>query len=82
MIVFWDVLPCSLAEDDQCFRGIYCLYINALMMMTVSTIEIFVSFCKTAWHNNPEESHLHTLCHKNFESQLSYGHMIVTRSRG
>jgi hypothetical protein len=24
-IVFWDVVPCSLVQIDQCFRGAYCL---------------------------------------------------------
>jgi hypothetical protein len=25
MTVFWDVAPCSLAEVDRRFRGVYCL---------------------------------------------------------
>jgi hypothetical protein len=26
MGVFWDVVPCNLAESDRRFRGAYCLY--------------------------------------------------------
>jgi hypothetical protein len=24
--VFWDVLPCSQVDVDQCFKGVYCLH--------------------------------------------------------
>jgi hypothetical protein len=30
------------------------------MMVAVSANEVMVSFYKTMWRNNPEESHLHT----------------------
>jgi hypothetical protein len=26
MTVFWDVAPCSLAETDRHFRGVYCIH--------------------------------------------------------
>jgi hypothetical protein len=26
MTAFWDVAPCSLVENDRCFRGTYCSY--------------------------------------------------------
>jgi hypothetical protein len=26
MTAFWDIMPCNLAEVDQCFRGSYCLH--------------------------------------------------------
>jgi hypothetical protein len=26
MTAFWDIAPCSLAEVDRCFRGVYCLH--------------------------------------------------------
>jgi hypothetical protein len=26
MTVFWDVVPCSLVEVYQCFRGVYCIH--------------------------------------------------------
>jgi hypothetical protein len=36
------------------------MYIIALMMKAVSTSETSANFFQTAWHYNPEDSHLHT----------------------
>jgi hypothetical protein len=61
MTAFWDIAPCSLEEIDYCFRGAYCLYHQGTLLMdTVSTFEISVSFYKTTQCSIPEGCHLHT----------------------
>jgi hypothetical protein len=34
----------------------------ALMMEAASTSEMSINFYQTTWHNNPEDSHLHSHC--------------------
>jgi hypothetical protein len=51
MAVIWVVVPCSVVEVHQHFRGVYCLHHH-----------------QTMWHNNPEDSHLHTQHHENLKS--------------
>jgi hypothetical protein len=55
MAVFRVVVPCSLAEFYLSFRGAI-----ALMMVAASTSETSINFYQTTWHNNPEDSHLHS----------------------
>jgi hypothetical protein len=65
MTVFKDVVPCSLVETDWCFRGVYCLMIEA-----VSTSQTLVNFYHTSWCNIPEDSHLHTRHCENLKSHV------------
>jgi hypothetical protein len=45
----------------------------ALMMQAASTSEMLVNFYQTAWHNNPEDSHLHCWnCFKIMEHEQIY----------
>lgn len=47
------------------------------MLLTVS--ETSVSFYKTAWHNTPEGSHLHTCFHENLKSHnIHVVYFIIT----
>jgi hypothetical protein len=80
MTVFWDVAPCSLAEIDQSFRGVYCLHHqgdeSSLMMEAISTSEMSVNVYQTTRRNIPDDSHLHT-CRENLKSQSDtkyFGH--------
>jgi hypothetical protein len=50
-----------------------------LMMEVASTSEMSVNFYQTTWHNNPEDSHLHTRCHENLKSHLT--HIKLRRQR-
>jgi hypothetical protein len=57
MTVFWDIVPCSLVEVSQRFRGACCLHHQITMMMVaVITSEMPVNFYQTTWHNIPEAS--------------------------
>jgi hypothetical protein len=75
MAVFWIGALCSLVEVYLRFRGACCLHHQgALMMGAAGTYETSVNFYQTAWHNNPEDSHLCTCC-ENLKSHWSeYGH--------
>jgi hypothetical protein len=44
------------------------LWLIALMMEAASTSETSVNFYQTTWHNNLEDSCLHTCCHENLKS--------------
>jgi hypothetical protein len=37
--VIWDIMPCSLVETDQHFRGAYCLHHQALTALAITTSE-------------------------------------------
>jgi hypothetical protein len=62
MAVFWVVLPCSLVEVYQRFRGPCCLHhqseVFALMMEAARSSETLVNFYQTIRVYNPEDSHL------------------------
>jgi hypothetical protein len=45
--------------------------IITLMMEVASTSETLVNFYQTAWHNNPENSHLYTRHCDNLKSHTS-----------
>jgi hypothetical protein len=58
-----DVVPCSLVEVYQRFRGACCLHhqgneYTTMMMEAVSTSETLVNFYQTTWRSIPEDSHL------------------------
>jgi hypothetical protein len=59
MAVFWVVAPCSLVEDNQCFRGACCFIIRVVMMEAANTSETSVNFYQATRRNIPEESHFH-----------------------
>jgi hypothetical protein len=40
-------------------------------MGAASTSETLVNFYQTTWHNNPEDSHLHTCCCENLKSHMN-----------
>jgi hypothetical protein len=44
--------------------------IIVLMMEAASTFEMSENVYQTTWHNNPEDSHLHTRRLKNLKSYL------------
>jgi hypothetical protein len=58
MAVFWVVVPCSLVEVYQRFRGPVLI---TLMMKAARTSETLVNFYQTTQCYNPEDSHLHVL---------------------
>jgi hypothetical protein len=62
MAVFWVVVPCSLVEIYQRFRGPCCLHHQGdqgtLMMEAAKTSEMLVNFYQTTWRYNPDDSHL------------------------
>jgi hypothetical protein len=39
-----------------------------MLMEAAGTSETSVNLYQTAWHNNPEDSHLYTHCHENLSS--------------
>jgi hypothetical protein len=64
MAVFSVVVPCSLVEIYQRFRGPCCLHHHgdeALMMGAAMTSETLVNFYQTTRRYNPEGSHLRIL---------------------
>jgi hypothetical protein len=63
MAVFLDVALCSLVGIDHVSEVLI-----ALMMETVRTSEMLVSFYWTTQCNIPEDSHLHTCCSPNGRS--------------
>jgi hypothetical protein len=63
MTVFWVVVPCSLVEFYQRFRGACCLHHQgndggALLIEAATTSEMLVNLYQTTWLNIPEDSHL------------------------
>jgi hypothetical protein len=54
MIVVWDIAQCSL-EVDRCFRGVYCLHHQGLMMQAVHTSEMSDYFNKTTQRYIPDD---------------------------
>jgi hypothetical protein len=60
MNAFSDAASCSLIEIGHHFGGAYCLHHQGGDDETVSTSEMFVSFCETTKCSIPEGSHLHT----------------------
>jgi hypothetical protein len=72
MALFWVVVLCSLVEVYHNFRGV-CFLSHRVIMDAASTIETFVNFYQTTWHNNPEDSHLQNI----FYLQESYSCSIT-----
>jgi hypothetical protein len=69
MAVFWVVVPCSLVEVYQRFRGPCCLSHQGDLMMEASrTPETLVNFYQTTRQYNPEDSHLRTHRRENLKS--------------
>jgi hypothetical protein len=71
------LFPTGPAKALNCLTGshisnllLVCCLLIALMLEAVSTSEMSVNFYYTTWRNNPEDSHLHTHCHKNLKSHL------------
>jgi hypothetical protein len=62
MMVFWDVMLCSLIEKYQCIERTCCLHIQGrhLKMKTeaAGSSETFVPIYQTGWHHIPEERNL------------------------
>jgi hypothetical protein len=56
--------------------------IIALMMEAASTSETLVNFYQTTCRNNPEDSDLHTCCHKNLKSHLGKTEFFETYTQG
>jgi hypothetical protein len=67
MAAFWDVAPCSLVDNDTCFRVLTAI---VLMMKTVNISETSVNIYQTTRHNIPEDSHLHIRRRVNLKSHL------------
>jgi hypothetical protein len=47
-------------------------------MEAARTSETSVNFYQTTWHNNPEDSHLHTCRSENLKSYLMINSSLVT----
>jgi hypothetical protein len=62
MTVFWIVVPYSLVEVYQFFRGACCLNHQGDHPDDGSTSETLVNFYQASWSNIPEDGHLQ-LCH-------------------
>jgi hypothetical protein len=61
MAGFWVIAPCRLVWVYQSFRGPYCHHHQGdecLMMEAVETSETLVNSYQSAWHYNPEDSHI------------------------
>jgi hypothetical protein len=67
MTVFWDIVPCSLDEEDRRF-------IFAMMMKAVRTSETSVHFKETTRCYIPEDCHLHTSHRENLQSHTTRIH--------
>jgi hypothetical protein len=52
--------------------------IIVLMMEAASTSETLVNFYQTTWHDNPEDSHLHTRRCENLKSHTNFHTIIST----
>jgi hypothetical protein len=65
--VFWDVVPCCLADVDQRFSRAY--YFHNQSDEAVSSSETSVNICQTALS---EDSHIHTLRRENLKSHALY----------
>jgi hypothetical protein len=63
MIVFWDVVPCSLVEVNRRYTGTYCLHHEGDHDDEGSISETSVNFYQTTRPNIPEDSHLHGYVH-------------------
>jgi hypothetical protein len=60
MVVFWVVVPCSLVEVYQHFRGPCCPHHQGdVMMEAARTSETLVNVYQTTRRYNSEDSHLH-----------------------
>jgi hypothetical protein len=81
MAVFWVVVPCSLVEVYQRFRGPCCSHeIIALMMEAARTSEKLVNFYQTTRRYNPEDSHLRTHRRENLKSYLKEKDYMVDQA--
>jgi hypothetical protein len=60
MAVFWVVVPCSLVEVYQRFKGPCCRHHPGveLLMEAARTSEMLVNFYQNTRRYNPEDSHL------------------------
>jgi hypothetical protein len=94
MPVFWVLVPCSLVEVYQRFRGPCFLHHQgdvlevlaasiiraiALMMEAARTSETLGNFYQTTRRNNPEDSHLHT---KIYFKEQGVGYGLDTATSG
>jgi hypothetical protein len=59
------------------YTHIFIHQVGDRMMEAASTSEILVKFYQTTWHNNPENSHLHTHHHKNLKSHQVFSDIKV-----
>jgi hypothetical protein len=66
---FWDKTLCRL-EVEWCFRSVYRLHNQALMMKAVRTAETSVYFNETTRRFTPDGCHLHTRRHENLKSHV------------
>jgi hypothetical protein len=55
MIVFWNVVPCSLVETDPHFRDDYCLCHQGTDDRGSKYLKMLVIFYKIKWHNISED---------------------------
>jgi hypothetical protein len=59
--IFWFVVPCILVEVHWCFIGTLAI-----------TSETLANFYQTVQRYDSEDSHLHTSCHENLKSCLTW----------
>jgi hypothetical protein len=61
----------ELKLEDGCLADCSNVQLIALMMEAARTSEMLANFYQTICCYNPEDSHLHTHCHKNLKSCLT-----------
>jgi hypothetical protein len=76
MAVLWDVVPCSLLDEDRRFR-VLTASIIAFKMKALRASETSVNVYKTTLRNIPEDSHLNTRCRENRNlMKRKFGHAM------
>jgi hypothetical protein len=59
IVVCWVIMThCSFVGGFQCFRGLYCLHLQGLLMEAVHTCRVMVTAYKIMWHDQKDRNHM------------------------